>query len=356
MNTVAEFTVEYLQYLDKHSKATQPFPEWAGDNDSLIALYEHMCLTRALDTKAINLQRTGKMGTYPAATGQEAVGVGMGAAMQPGDVYCPYYRDQATFLVRGIKPEEILSYWGGDERGSNFEHEDCKDDFPYCVPIAGQCLHAVGVATAIKYRKQKRAVMTICGEGGTSKGDFYEAMNLAGDWNLPVVFVVNNNQWAISVARDVQTGAKTIAQKAIAAGFQGIQVDGNDVIAMQQACSDAMKKARNGGGPTLIEAITYRLCDHTTADDATRYVPEESLKKAWEEEPILRLRTYMHENGFWDKDKETTLQKKCSDRVELAVKNYQSVEPQKADDMFTYLFEELPFAYYDQRDELMGDK
>lgn len=352
MKDIAAFKVQYLQYLDKHSQATADLPEFASQ-ENLIKMYEKMCFTRALDTKAVNMQRTGRMGTYPAATGQEAVGVGMGFAMQQGDVYCPYYRDQATFISAGVSPEEILAYWGGDERGSQFASEQAKEFFPYCVPIAGQCLHATGVAFAMKYRHEKRAVLTICGEGGTSKGDFYEAMNLAGDWNLPVVFVVNNNQWAISVARDVQTGAKTIAQKAIAAGFEGIQVDGNDVIAMQAAVSEALEKARHGGGPTLIEAITYRLCDHTTADDATRYVPKEAIDKAWQEEPIVRLRTYMHEQGFWDKDKETALQKQCSERIEEAVKNYENMAPQQIDDMFTHLFAELPFAYYDQRDELL---
>ncbi len=346
----ASFEVKSLQYLDKESQLTQSLPDFAT-TDECIRLYRLMCLTRALDTKAINLQRTGRMGTYPAATGQEAVGVGMGSAMISGDVFCPYYRDQACFLSRGIKAEEILAYWGGDERGSDFSHPDCSHDLPVCVPIAGQCLHATGVAYALKYRQQKNAVMTICGEGGTSKGDFYEAMNLAGDWQLPLVFVVNNNQWAISVARHLQTECATIAQKAVAAGFEGIQVDGNDVIAMRQASEYALDKARNGKGPTLIEAVTYRLCDHTTADDASRYVPQEELDKAWKEEPILRLRTYLHEQGLWDKDKETAMQKSCSDEVELAVKNYEAMSPQSVETIFDCLYADLPLAYLDQLEE-----
>ncbi|MDF1759833.1 MAG: pyruvate dehydrogenase (acetyl-transferring) E1 component subunit alpha [Coxiellaceae bacterium] len=348
--SIASFEVKHLQYLDAASKLTQDLPEFASVEE-LLHMYKLMCLTRALDNKAINLQRTGRMGTYPAATGQEAVGVGMGTAMAKGDVYCPYYRDQACFLARGVKPEEILAYWGGDERGSDFESENCKHDLPICVPIAGQCLHATGVGYAFKYRKQPHAVMTICGEGGTSKGDFYEAMNLAGDWQLPVVFIVNNNQWAISVARKLQTGCDTIAQKAIAAGFEGIQVDGNDVIAMRQACDQALEKARSGGGPTLIEAVTYRLCDHTTADDATRYVPPEELETAWKEEPIVRLRTYLHENGHWDKDKETALQKTCSEQVEQAVKDYEAMPAQDAEAIFDCLYATLPVAYLDQLED-----
>lgn len=350
--TVAQFEVQHLRYLDKEAKLTQALPDFATPEE-LIRLYGLMCLTRALDTKAINLQRTGRMGTYPAATGQEAVGVGMGSSLAADDVFAPYYRDQGCFLARGIKPEEILAYWGGDERGSDFSAEHCREDLPVCVPIAGQCLHATGIAYAMKYRKQSRAVMTICGEGGTSKGDFYEAINLAGDWKLPVVFIVNNNQWAISVARNVQTGCETIAQKAISAGFEGIQVDGNDIIAMRHACDEALAKARRGDGPTLIEAITYRLCDHTTADDASRYVPEEALQQAWQEEPLVRLRTYLHEQGLWDKDKETALQKQCSDQVEQAVARYESLSPQQLSDIFNYLYADLPLAYQDQLDECM---
>ena len=346
----ASFKVESLQYLDKDAKLTQELPAFATV-DELVRLYRLMCLTRALDTKAINLQRTGRMGTYPAATGQEAVGIGMGSALHASDIVCPYYRDQACFLARGIKAEEILAYWGGDERGSDFSAEQCKHDLPICVPIAGQCLHAAGIAYALKYRQQKSAVMTICGEGGTSKGDFYEAMNLAGDWQLPCVFVVNNNQWAISVARSLQTGCETIAQKAIAAGFEGIQVDGNDVIAVRQACDYALDKARQGNGPTLIEAVTYRLCDHTTADDASRYVPKEELEKAWQEEPIVRLRTYLHDNGHWDKDKETALQKTCSEEVEAAVKAYEAMPAQSVEAVFDYLYADLPLAYLDQLEE-----
>ncbi len=348
--SIASFEVKHVQYLNAESKLTQELPDFATVEE-LIHLYRLMCFTRALDNKAINLQRTGRMGTYPAATGQEAVGVGMGTALAKDDVFCPYYRDQGCFLSRGVKAEEILAYWGGDERGSDFESEHCKSDLPVCVPIAGQCLHAAGIGYALKFRKQQRAVMTICGEGGTSKGDFYEAMNLAGDWQLPVVFIVNNNQWAISVARDKQTVCQTIAQKAIAAGFEGVQVDGNDIIAMRQACELALAKARAGNGPTLIEAVTYRLCDHTTADDATRYVPEADLEKAWKEEPIVRLRTYLHENGHWDKEKETALQKSCSDDVEAAVKAYEAMSPQNIEAIFDCLYATLPVAYLDQLDE-----
>ena len=227
LTSVAGFAVHYLRFISPEGELTQALPKIL-DQQSLLMLYEKMVLTRLFDQKAINLQRTGQLGTYPPSFGQEAIGAGVGFAIQDDDILCPYYRDHATFFMRGINMRDVLSYWGGDERGSALENTQAgRNDFPICVPIAGQALHAVGSAFAIKYRGEAKAVVTLIGEGGTSKGDYYEAMNLAGEWNLPVVFVVNNNQWAISTRRSDQTACKTIAQKAIAAGFEGIQVDGN---------------------------------------------------------------------------------------------------------------------------------
>ncbi|AIT63844.1 pyruvate dehydrogenase (acetyl-transferring) E1 component subunit alpha [Coxiella burnetii] len=353
--TVANFTIRYLQFLDANSNPTQPFPDFA-DPDTLLYLYRRMALIRQLDNKAINLQRTGKMGTYPSSRGQEAVGIGMGSAMQKEDIFCPYYRDQGALFEHGIKLSEILAYWGGDERGSRYANPDVKDDFPNCVPIAGQLLHAAGVAYAVKYRKQARAVLTICGDGGTSKGDFYEAINLAGCWQLPLVFIINNNQWAISVARGGQTHCQTLAQKAIAGGFEGWQVDGNDVIAVRYAVSKALEKARDGGGPTLIEALSYRLCDHTTADDATRYIPQEEWKVAWQKEPIARLGYYLESQGLWSREKEAVLQKELAQEVDQVVEEFLTMPPPKATDMFDYLYAELPVSLEKQREELADNK
>lgn len=351
---VAQFEIDFLQFLDENHQPTQPFPDFAQDRETLLTLYRLMSLTRALDHRAVNLQRTGKMGTYPSTLGQEAVGVGMGHAMHSDDVLCPYYRDQATFLARGLSLEKILLYWGGDERGSVFDAPDCREDFPMCVPIATQCLHATGIAYAMQYRKQKRAVLTVCGEGGTSKGDFYEAINLAGAWKLPVVFVVNNNQWAISVPRDKQTATQTIAQKAIAGGFEGLQVDGNDVIAVRHAVRQALDKARRGEGPTLIEAITYRLCDHTTADDASRYRPQSEYKAAWKIEPIARLGFYLEAQGWWDRDKEAALQADVQTTVNAAVDAYLATPDAPPESMMQFLYDSVPDALLDQYDEIKG--
>ncbi len=242
---------------------------------------------------------------------------------------------------------EILAYWGGDERGSQFS---CgSQDLPICVPIASQCLHAAGIAFAFKYRKEPRVALVCLGEGGTSEGDFYEAMNVAGVWNLPIVFVVNNNRWAISVSLHEQTASKTIAKKAIAAGFQGVQVDGNDILATYQVINEAIKKARAGNGPTLIEALTYRLCDHTTADDATRYQPHEEVKNALLKEPIHRFKYFLEQKKLWDEQKEQHLLNQCSKEVEQAVEEYLSRPKQELSSIFDYHFDELPDYLIEQR-------
>lgn len=351
MTTVANFAIEYTQFLDPQGKPTQALPAFAQDNKNLIELYRKMVLLRVFDTKAIALQRTGKMGTYASTLGQEAVSVAIGNAMRNEDVLCPFYREYGAQFERGVKMSEILTYWGGDERGSNYVN--CSEDFPICVPIGTQILHATGIATAFKIRKQPRVAVTTCGDGATSEGDFYEAINLAGAWNLPVVFVINNNQWAISVPRNAQSGAKTLAQKAIAGGFTGEQVDGNDIIAMRAAMDKALKKARTGGGPTLIEALTYRLCDHTTADDASRYRGKEELQKAWDEEPILRLRNYLLSQNAWSQQDEDNLSAECAKKVDEAVQEYVSLQPQPIETIFDYHYAKLPHDLIEQRIEAM---
>lgn len=351
MISVAKFEIFYRQYLNEKATLVAELPSFAKDPDELVRMYKIMSLMRVFDAKAVALQRTGKMGTYAGILGQEAISVAVGAAMQKEDVLCPSYRDYGAFIQRGMKLSDIFAYWGGDERGNNFDNPK---DFPICVPIGTQCLHAAGVAAAFKLRKQKHAVVTTIGDGGTSQGDFYEAMNLAGDWNLPIVFVVNNNQWAISIPRKIQTGAKTIAQKAIAAGFEGIQVDGNDIIAMRATMDDALEKARTGQGPTLVEAITYRLCDHTTADDAKRYRDNQEVDDAWKKEPLIRIRSYLIQTGAWSDAKEQALLKDCAEQVDEAVNDYMNAKPQPPESMLDYLYETLPEAYEAQRKELMG--
>ncbi|HVV69428.1 MAG TPA: pyruvate dehydrogenase (acetyl-transferring) E1 component subunit alpha [Gammaproteobacteria bacterium] len=349
MTTVAQFSIEYIQFLNAEGKLTQPLPPFAQDPQVLLDMYRHMVFTRIFDAKAVTLQRTGKMGTFPSSLGQEAIAAGIAQVMHQEDLLVPYYRDQGIMMARGVKPAKIFAYWGGDERGSDFEPAH---DFPISVPIATQLLHACGAAYAISLRKQPRAVLTTCGDGGTSEGDFYEAINFAGVFKVPLVFVVNNNQWAISVPRNHQTGAVTIAQKAIAGGFEGIQVDGNDPLAVGDVVGKALDKARKGLGPTLVEAITYRLCDHTTADDAKRYVNKADLDNAWQCEPIARLRRYLESQQLWTENDEEKLQQQCAEEIALAVNEYLNLPPQPATAMLDYLYATLPEAYREQREEL----
>lgn len=347
MTTVASFQVTYTRFLDPQGEPVQPLPESARDPSALIALYRAMVLTRTFDNKAIALQRTGKLGTFASSLGQEAVGVGTAGAMLREDVLLPSYRDHGAQLMRGVTMVESLLYWSGDERGSNFAVP--RRDFPNCVPIGTQVCHAAGVAYAMALRGERRAAVCIFGDGGTSKGDFYEAMNMAGVWKAPLVLMVNNNQWAISVPRSMQTAAQTLAQKAIAAGIEGCQVDGNDVIAVRDAALTALAKARSGGGPTLIEALTYRLGDHTTADDASRYREAETVNEQWKFEPIARLRNYLLRAESWDKASEEKLLLECAEQVNRAVEDYLAVPPPAAGAMFDHLYAQLPSALEEQR-------
>jgi len=345
--TVARFEIPYIQLLNIQGELCGPLPSFAEDKSILLDLYRIMVRTRLFDKKAIALQRTGKMGTYAPINGQEAISTAIGHAMRKDDVFIPYYRDYAAQFQRGVKMSEILAYWGGDERGSQFA---CgSEDLPISVPIASQCLHAAGVAFAFKYRKQNRVAVVCLGDGGTSEGDFYEAMNVSGVWNLPIVFVVNNNQWAISVNLDQQTATKTIAQKAIAAGFKGVQVDGNDIMATRQVIGEAIEKARRGEGPTLIEALTYRLCDHTTADDATRYQPPKEVETATKAEPIKRLKHYLEQKQLWDEAQEQELLNDSAKKIQEAVDEYINKPAQPITSIFDYHFATLPDYLIEQR-------
>jgi pyruvate dehydrogenase E1 component alpha subunit len=348
MTQVASFAVEHVRFLDPAGQATQPLPIFADDPDALIALYRAMVLTRTFDAKAVALQRTGRLGTFASSLGQEAVGVGVAAAMRPEDVLLPSFREQGAQFLRGVRMTELLLYWGGDERGSDFAGP--REDFPICVPVGTHLPHAAGVAMAFLLRSEPRVAVCVFGDGATSRGDVYEALNFAALHRLPAVFVINNNQWAISVPRARQTAAETLAQKAVAAGMPGCQVDGNDVITVRHVAREAIERARAGEGPTLIEALTYRLSDHTTADDASRYRDDTEVSLRWKEEPLARLRRYLTESGRWTKAEEEALIADCGTRVDAAVEEYLATPPMPATAMFDHLYAQLPAALATQRD------
>ncbi len=348
---VATFEIRCTRFLDAEGAVLHPLPEFARAPRNLIPLYRLMVLARVFDAKCIALQRTGKLGTYSSGLGQEATMATIGHTMRAEDVLLPSYREGAAQLARGVRMTEILAYWGGDERGSDFAVP--VRDFPVCVPVATHALHAAGVAYAMQYRGEPRVAVCIHGDGGTSKGDFYEALNIAGVRQLPVVFVVSNNQWAISTPRREQSAAATLAQKAIAAGIEGEQVDGNDAIAMRHCLERALAKARSGGGPHLLEALTYRLGDHTTVDDAKRYRDTQEVERAWKHEPVKRLRQFLARDAGWSDRDEQALQAECAAQVEQAVQAYIETPAQPPEAMFDYLFETLPARLQTQRGEVI---
>ena len=347
MKTVAEFKIQHRQILGARGELLAPLPSFAKDTAEVLKMYRAMTLVRVFDTKAVNLQRTGQLGTYPSSLGHEAAHVGIGAAMRAEDVLAPVYREYGTQLWRGVTMTEILTYWGGDERGNDFAVP--RNDFAWCVPIATQTLHAAGAAMAFKIRKEARCAVAYIGDGGTSEGAFYEALNLAGARALPVVFVIVNNGWAISVPVAAQTAAQTLAQKAVAAGIPGVQIDGNDVFAVREAVTEALDTARRGAGPTLIEALTYRLSDHTTADDASRYRSDQEVKDAWRLEPMIRIREFLLNAGVWDGARESALLEECAARVDAAVGEYLARGKPSTDAMFDHLFASLPAHLHEQR-------
>ncbi len=340
MRTIAEFAVGYDQYLTPEGVPCAELPAFACDPAELVKMYRTMTLARSFDARAANLQRTGQLGTYAPCLGHEAAHVGAAAALRPEDCMAPVYREVGAQLWRGVRMTEILLYWGGDERGNDFRHS--RHDFPFCVPIATQMLHAAGAAMAFRIRKEPRCALGFIGDGGTSEGSFYEALNLAGVSRLPMVFLIVNNGWAISMPVAAQTGAQTLAQKAIAAGVPGVQVDGNDVIAVRECVSRALAAARAGAGASVIEAVTYRLSDHTTSDDATRYRPSDEVELARTLEPLRRLRTYLGRLDAWDDGREQELRQECSKQVELAVEEYLRSTPPSVDDMFDHLYAQMP--------------
>jgi pyruvate dehydrogenase E1 component alpha subunit len=351
MSIVAEFQIEFLRYLDEEGRAVAALPDFA-DPPALARWLREMLFVRAFDTKAIALQRTGKLGTYASCLGHEATHVGIGAAMRPEDVFAPSYREYGTQFVRGVRPREVLLYWGGDERGNDFAGP--RHDYPWCVPIATQCLHAAGAALAFKLRGEARVAVTCCGDGGSSKADLYAAINSAGAYALPFVQCIINNQWAISVPRSAQTGAQTLAQKGIAGGLACLQVDGNDLIAVMEGMHRAMQRARSGQGGSVIEFITYRLHDHTTADDARRYRDDAEVKAAWQREPLRRLRAWLTAAGAWSEAEETAWLAECNARVDEEINAYLATAAQPDESIFDHVYGDMPQDLARQRDALLA--
>ena len=346
---VAKFSVDYLQILNERGTLDKKLmPKLT--KSQILWMYENMILTRTIDEKMLSMQRQGRLGTFAPVKGQEACQIGAIAAIDKNDVVVPAFRETAAHIAYGLPPENIFIYYAGDERGSITPKD--KNFFPIVIPVATQCLHAVGYAWAAKIKKDNIAVVVFFGDGATSEGDFHEAMNFAGVFKVPILFICQNNQYAISVPRELQSASETLAQKALAYGFDGIQVDGNDVFAVYKAARDAILDIKKGKGPYFIECITYRLGDHTTADDALRYRTQKELQEWTKKDPILRLKDFIMKNKYLSRLDDEKLQDSVKAKVEAIVKKAESIESPSIEDIFRFTYKEMPWNLKEQLDDL----
>jgi pyruvate dehydrogenase E1 component subunit alpha len=339
------FQVEHLSILDSDGNldaALEPDISPA----TLQAMYRAMLRGRRLDERMVRLQRQGRIGTFAPIKGQEASQIGSVFTLHPADWMVPSFRETAAMLHRGWSIEKILSFFAGYLEGGQPAPE--QHDLPVAIPVATQLPHAVGLAYAAQYRGDDAVVMAYFGDGATSEGDFHEAANFAGVWHVPLVLVCQNNQWAISVPLKKQTHSRTIAQKALAYGFPGIQVDGNDVLAVYAASREAVERARAGDGPTLIECVTYRLSMHTTADDPTKYRAEEEVK-AWErKDPLARFGAYLQKRNLLEEG----LDEAIDAEIAAAVQRFEAMPAPDPLTMFDHAYAELPSHLTEQRREV----
>ncbi len=321
--------------------------------DLLMRMYRLMVFTRLWNSKALSLQRQGRMGTLASLRGQEASNIGMGLALGPDDWFLPSFREHGTQLASGVSPMELYRYWAGDERG--MKPPEKAKVFPICITVGSHLCHAVGIALGAKIRGERIAVLSSSGDGSTSQGDFHEALNFAGVFELPVVFAIQNNQWAISVPLVQQTASTTIAQKASAYGIHGEIVDGNDVLAVYLSVKRLLDSARSDHKPALVELVTYRMDDHTTADDASRYRTEEMVAPWRAKDPIDRMRKYLTRNHGWDDAKDSALIEECTGEIDQIVKDFEATEQPHPTEMFNYMYAEEPRNLKEQKEEVIQD-
>lgn len=347
------FKISHLQILDEHGNLdAEREPDLSTED--LISLYRAMVLARAVDQRLLKLQRQGRIGTLPLCTGQEAASCGPVLAMTDKDWFVGSYRELGGRLMRGEPIENGFLLYNGYEEGSVFPGGE--RTLPVSIIIGAQTLHAVGIAYAMKIRGETdSAVVCFLGDGATSEGDVHEALNFASVWQVPVVFVCANNHWAISLPREKQTHSRTLAQKAIAYDIPGIQVDGNDALAMYQVTKDALDRARAGGGPTFVEAVTYRLMMHTTSDDPSRYQPPEQLQ-AWEaRDPLSRFKSYLEAKGLWNDERQADLDAEIKQQIEDAVKAFEARKDFKPDAPFDHVFGTKVPRIEEQRAEFLDE-
>jgi pyruvate dehydrogenase E1 component alpha subunit len=321
-------------------------------DETVQTLYRKMVLIRLADQRALALQRQGRLGTYAPVHGQEAAQIGSAYALGKEDWVFPSFRETGVIYMKGVSLKDIYLYWMGNEAGQKVPEDVWV--FPVSVPVGTHPLHAVGAAWAAKLQGEKICTVAYFGDGATSEGDFHEAMNFAGVFNTPTIFFCQNNHYAISVPRKNQTAAKTLAQKAIAYGFLGIQVDGNDLFAVYAAMKEAREKAISGAGPTMIEAVTYRFGPHTTADDPTKYRPDAELEEWKSRDPMLRLQKYLKGKGLWSEAQETQIKAEAEAILNKAVQEAEAVPAPEPEEMFRYTFAELTPTLEEQKADYLA--
>ena len=335
---LANFAVRRLSILDEAGKVDEALLPQLSEAE-ILRMYQAMVLARTFDERAVALQWEGRLGTYPPIMGQEAVQIGSALALTPAEWIFPSFREMGVHLTLGYPAVQLLQYWTGDERGQSTP--EGLNIFPFCVAVGSQIPHAVGAALAVRYRRDPAVVVAYFGDGATSKGDFHEGFNMAGVFRLPLVFICQNNQWAISVPLKGQTASASLAQKAIAYGFEGVQVDGNDLFAVYRATREALDKARGGGGPTFIECLTYRMADHTTADDAGRYRSPEEVALWRARDPILRLERFLALRGLWNEQAGAEAKERATRVIDAAVREMEAVPPPAPAELFESTVAEL---------------
>ncbi|NIP41571.1 MAG: pyruvate dehydrogenase (acetyl-transferring) E1 component subunit alpha [candidate division Zixibacteria bacterium] len=340
-----------LRIMDENGKIVDEKNMPDLNDDQVVEAYKYMLYARQVDLKAVAYQRMGRLFTLPPNLGQEAAALGSAYALdKEKDWMVPAFREMAAWLYWGATAKGMYLYWAGSEDG-NVTPDDV-NFMPSAVPVASQVPHAAGIGYAIKYKGTDQVVITYFGDGGTSEGDFHEGMNFAGVFKLPVIFFCNNNQYAISVPRRIQSAAKKLADKAIGYGMPGIQVDGNDFFAVYAATKEAANYARGGNGPVMIEAETYRRGYHTTSDDPTKYRTAEE-EAEWEvKDPLVRMKKYLEDKGLWDDDKENDYVKHAKKDISAQFKEVEEYPRTSLEQIFKYMYEEMPDILKRQKVEM----
>ncbi len=348
-NTYNPLNNSMFRIMDNFGKIinTDYFPDLL--DEEILKAYHDMLFARTADLMTVSYQRQGRIYTYPPNYGQEAIAGAAGKIIQDDDWLVPAFREMGAYLAKGATLKEIFLVFMGYEDGSKFEY--AKNMLPTSVPIASQLLHAVGIGYEIKLRKKNQAVFTFVGDGGTSEGDFHEALNFAGVWKVPVIFIVQNNQYGISTPFRVQTASDGIAIKSIAYGIKGIQVDGNDFFAMFAALKNASQYAKSGNGPVLIEAVTYRKGPHTTSDDPTKYRTKEEETEWDEKDPLKRLKAFLNDKKLIDEKAEEILIEHYKAEIDRQFSEAENYPKYPLNDVFDYLYNEMPEDLKEQKRE-----